>query len=118
MLPTALAIAWPVWRRHRWGLLATVAYLACAAAVTSAVTSFFGEDAYSAVAAILGSLSLSLIGPAVYLVSVFSYSFDADVSARESCFPAGSLRLPVRTGALIGWPMAYAAITGVLVWLV
>src|SRR5205814_1363876 len=67
---------------------------------------------------ILGPISLSLACPAVYLIAVFSYGFEADVNARESSFPAGMLRLPVSTGALAGWPMVYGAAAGILLWLV
>jgi hypothetical protein len=39
------------------------------------------------------------------------------VLARESCFPAGFFRLPVRTGSLVVWPMVYGAAVAVLMWL-
>src|SRR5262245_48967344 len=111
MLPISLAIAWPLWRRHHWGLLAVLGYLAMVTATASLATALFDPRA---VTAILGPISLSLACPAVYLIAVFSYGFEADVNARESCFPPGLLRLPVRTAALVGWPAAYGAAAGIL----
>ena len=35
MLPSALAFGWLLWRRHRWGLLICLAYLAAAAMGTA-----------------------------------------------------------------------------------
>src|SRR5438105_667206 len=101
MLPASLAIAWPLWRRHRWGLLIVVSYLvgtAVAASLLSATS--LGPQT---VMAYLGPLSLPLIFVAMYLMAVFSYGFDADVSGRESCFPAELFCLPLGSGTLALW---------------
>jgi len=52
-----------------------------------------------------------------YLTAVFSYGFDADVNARESCFRP-TVSAAGADSALVGWPMAYGAATSMLLWLV
>src|SRR5205807_1160953 len=47
----------------------------------------------------------------------FSYGSEAPIDGRASCFQAGLFRLPVRTGALAGWPMASGAAVVFLLWL-
>lgn len=116
MLPPALAIGWTIWRRHRWGLLLVLGWLLAGIAVATALPVQLLEPIVINV--IVGVWTFSLIiGAWVYLNAVFSCGYDADLIARESCFPAALLRLPVRTGALAGWPMAYGAAAVWLLWL-
>jgi hypothetical protein len=114
MLPPALAIAWPLWRRHRWGLLATLGYVTMAGAVSALLPARVAMEYRASCCALL---LVPFLGAAGYLLAVFSYGFEADVYARESCYPAGLLRLPVPTGPLAGWPMAYGAAAAGLWWL-
>jgi hypothetical protein len=114
MLPTPLAIAWPLWRRHRKGLLAVLGYFGALAVLTAIVTVRLDPET---VTAILGPISLSLVGPAAYLTAVFSYGVNADVNAPESCFPATYFRLPLRTAALVAWPVVFGAAAAALFWL-
>jgi hypothetical protein len=115
MWPTSLAIAWALWRRHRWGIVAVASFVAGAAIVTSIGTAFWDRRT---VTAVLGPIAVALPLPAVYLIAVFSLGFNTDVGARESCFPAGLFRLPVSTAALVAWPMAYGAAALSVLWFV
>jgi hypothetical protein len=115
MWPTSLAIAWSLWRRHRWGLVAVLSFLAGAVVVTSVTTAVLDRETVSV---ILGPIAMALLLPAGYLVAIFSLGFNADVSTRESCFPPDLFRLPVSTAALVGWPMAYGAGVALLLWFV
>src|SRR5438445_549260 len=116
MLPTSLAIAWPIWRRHRFGLIGisfSLGYEASVATLIAAIVRFnpaaagaFREEWSRSVLLLIGFV---LAFSFMYLIGVFSYGFDADLSARESCFPPGLFRLPIGTLALAGWPMVFGA---------
>jgi hypothetical protein len=51
-----------------------------------------------------------------YYLAVFGFGFAGDLTARQSIFPARMFALPVRTAALVGWPMLYG--TGTVAFLV
>lgn len=116
MLPTSLALAWPIWRRHRWGLTIALGYLACVIVVASVLpmAALGGQT----VNAILVPLMIPLAALPTHLLSIFSFGYDADVNMRQSGFPRHLFRMPISTGALFGWHMAYGAAAAVLVWLV
>jgi hypothetical protein len=115
MKPAALAIGWTIWRRHRWGLSATAA---CVVAVlgTCAVARAVLDPADALQAC--GSAITPLAVCALYLAAVFAYGFDTDLATAGTAFPTRLFTLPVRTGALAGWPMTYGAATFVLLWLI
>jgi len=53
-----------------------------------------------------------------YLMVVFAYgSYEADLIAPESCFPARMFTLPVRTASLVTWPMLLGTATVAILWL-
>jgi hypothetical protein len=116
MLPPSLAIAWTLWRRHRWGLLLVLGYVLAAGMVSIVLR--WQDPTPQTAALVAGNAAIPLAFAVFYLVAVFSYGFEADLNARESCFPAGLLTLPVRTIALAGWPMVYGAAAAALLWLV
>jgi hypothetical protein len=116
MMPPSLAIAWTLWRRHRWGLLVVLGYLLVVAG-TATVLGWQGPTPQT-VPTVIGLATMPLAFAICYLVAVFSYGFEADLNARESCFPRALYTLPVRTAALAGWPMAYGAAAAALLWLV
>ena len=106
MKTPALAIGWTIWRRHRWGLSATAACVAAvvgASAVARAVLD--PGDALQACGIAITPLAVC----ALYLAGVFAYGFDTDLATAGTAFPSRMFTLPVRTGALAGWPMAYGA---------
>jgi hypothetical protein len=114
MLPPSLAIAWMLWRRHRLGLLLGLAYLGAAGIVAAVLPREHLEP--WGIQAVFGVDVTLMVLFALYLLSVFALN-DGDLAGRESCFPASLFTLPVRTGALAGWPLAYAAATVSLLWL-
>ena len=115
MLPPSLAIGWTLWRRHRWGLLLLLGYL-FAAGTVAALLPVAHLTPY-----VVNVVFAALISPlyllVVYLVAVLCKGFDADLNAPGSCFPPGMLTLPVRTGALAGWHLAYGAAAAGMLWL-
>jgi len=115
MLPVPLAIGWFIWRQHRWGLLLALGYVLTAATASAVLPGHFAPQFGGPIAFLL---SMSLMWLAFYLMGVVSFGFEADISARQSCFPPSLFTLPVRSGALAGWPLAYGAAAIGLLWLV
>ena len=109
MLPTSLAFAWVLWRQHRWGFAALLGHLILAGTLFTALSA----------QGILSFLIVPLYFVPVYLLVVFTYGLEvAELSSRESCFPARLFRLPVPTAAVVRWPLVYGAATVVLLWFV
>jgi hypothetical protein len=116
MLPPSLAIAWMLWRRHRWSLLGVLGYVLAAGVLTMVLQ--WQDPTPQTAASVVLFATIPLTVAVCCLVAVFSYGFEVDVSARDSCFPPGQFTLPVRTLALAGWPMVYGAAAAALLWLV
>jgi len=53
-----------------------------------------------------------------YLLAAFSFGLAGDLGARPSIYPARMFALPVRTAALVGWPMVYGTAAVAILWLV
>jgi len=115
MKTPALAIGWTIWRRHRWGLIATAACVAIAVAASAGVRAC--RDPGDALQ-LCGMLVMPLFACALYLASVFAHGFDTDLVTAGTAFPSRMFTLPVPTGALVGWPIAYGAAALALLWLV
>jgi hypothetical protein len=116
MLPASLAFAWLMWRRFRPGLLIVLGLLLGEAILSAVLPPYCSIDVVQGVVGLV--LTLTLPPLAMYLLVVFCHGAEGtDVLARESCFPAGFFRLPVRTGSLVVWPMVYGAAVAVLLWL-
>src|SRR5260370_25093718 len=113
MLRIPLAFAWMLWRQHRAGHLAVLGFLLLAGTLSAVLP---GHCAPHVAEPIFGALVMALACLSMHVLVVFSYGFEAPIDGRESCFQAGLFRLPVRTGALAGWPMAFGA-AAVLLWL-
>jgi hypothetical protein len=129
----ARAIAWELWRRHRRGLAAYLAYVLTAAAVWHVVRAedvarsigqtFFaeamacGELGVVELTVAIGNLSaLPAIMGLVYLFAVFGYGFQADLAMKDSNYPRRMFVLPVPTRTLVVWPMLYGAVALALAW--
>jgi hypothetical protein len=115
MLPTPLAFAWMFWRRGLWGHLVVLGYLLVGVALSAVLPAYLEPET---AAKVFGTLIVPSIYLAMFLVLRFCLGWDAPIDSRQSCFPADLFLLPVRTGALAGWPMAYGAVTAFLLWLV
>ncbi|MDP3774431.1 MAG: hypothetical protein Q8Q85_09205 [Gemmatimonadales bacterium] len=111
MRSPALAIGWEFRKRHSWPLIAMGAFL-FGLAVFRLVMFVPGEpitvvppDGRAAV--VIGPLSWAFF----YYLAVFSFGLSGDLGARQSIFPARMFSLPVKTAALVGWPMLYGTMT-------
>jgi len=114
MNPPAVAIARVFWGRHRRGLTLVLASVPAAAAVIAAARSGFGEAGAATAAALCWfPVTVAL----AYATAVFSFGFDTDLESAGSCFPRWLFTLPVRTGELVGWPVAYGVAALAALWL-
>src|SRR5256886_11565471 len=107
MRAPALAIGWEFRRRHLWALIAMAGYLLALAAIK---VLFLGpmepirlDPPDGRAAVVITPLTATYF----YLLAAFSFGLAGDLAARQSIYPARMLALPVRTAALVGWPMLY-----------
>ncbi len=118
MRSPALAMGWEFRRRHLWALIAMAGYLLALAAIKLL---FLGPmepirlDPPDGRAAVVIT---PLTATYVYLLAAFSFGLAGDLGARPSIYPARMFALPVRTAALVGWPMLYGAAAVAILWLV
>ncbi len=117
MRSPAAAIAWELRRRHRWGLVALVLYLAVLATIRLLVLEpeqriMVDDDEIFAFMVIVPVSSAMM-----YFLAVFSFGFTGDLAARPSIYPVRLFTLPVTNAALVGWPMLYGMVSMALLWL-
>src|SRR2546429_562317 len=105
MRSPALAMGWALRRRHLWALIAMAGYLLALAAIKLL---FLGpmepirlDPPDGRVAVVMTPLTATYF----YLLAAFSFGLAGDLGARPSIYPARMFALPVRTAALVGWPM-------------
>src|SRR3989441_2177658 len=114
----ALAMGWAFRRRHLWALIAMTGYLLALAAIRLL---FLGPmepirlDPPDGRAAVVIT---PLTATYVYLLAAFSFGLAGDLGARPSIYPARMFALPLRTAALVGWPMLYGTAAVAILWLV
>ena len=108
----AQAILWQVWRRHRWGLSADLAYLAIGPAIVELLPLNMGKQP---VANLLGLAGIAVL---THLVGVFSYGFEADLAKKESGYPPRDFVLPVSNWTLTCWPAIGGAAALLISWLI
>src|SRR5262245_60335623 len=108
MRSPATALAWEFWVRHRWGL----------SAVAALVLGYTLCGAFGPLSAHPASVSsMWLVMGLCYVTGVLAYGCDGKLETAESGFPARLFLLPVRTWALVGWPMLQGVAAAVLIWL-
>ena len=105
----ALAIGWELWARNRGGIAAISAGL-IAASIT-AVLLPTGTAAETVV--ILSAMFLPVA--IIFLLSAVSHCEFHEGRLRLG-FPARMFTLPVRTSALVAWPMVYGVVALTLLW--
>src|SRR5437660_4017704 len=117
MRSPALAIGWEFRRRHLWALIAMAGYLLVLAAIK---VLFLGpmepirlDPPDGRAAVVITPLTATYF----YLLAAFSFGLAGDLAARQSIYPARMLALPVRTAALVGWPMLYGTGAVAILWL-
>jgi hypothetical protein len=106
-----LALAWQLWGRHRWGLAAVLLFLVATAVTFNALPAETLESRHGAL------LSIQFVVALIYVGAVFAYGFESQLESRESTFPARMFTLPVRTAALVAWPMLQGMAAVALLWL-
>src|SRR2546429_809151 len=118
MRSPALAMGWEFRRRHLWALIAMAGYLLALAAIKLL---FLGPmepirlDPPDGRAAVVMT---PLTATYFYLLAAFSFGLAGGLGARPSIYPARMFALPVRTAALVGWPMLYGTAAVAILWLV
>lgn len=105
----AVWMAWSLWRRHRLGLSAFLAYLV-AVVVYLRLPSVPSSPVV--LMAVCGPLGCGLL----YFMGLFA-SPDADLITAGSTYPGHLFTAPVRTRTLVIWPMVYGTVSVALVWL-
>jgi hypothetical protein len=112
MHTVGLSFAWEFWGRHRWLIGPTLAYLfALVLMINLAPVGTFTPP-------IIVELSMPLWPAILVLIAIFSYGDRGDLLARESGYPHRAFTLPVRTAALVAWPLALGAAFVGSLWLV
>ena len=113
MHTVARAFAWQFWARNRFVTGPALAYLVAVVVVVNVLPA--GTLDPNVIAQLGG---LPLMGMFAWLIGIFSYGEEADILTRESGYPRRAFTLPLRTTALVGWPMALGATAVALLWLV
>src|SRR5437660_1839184 len=114
----ALAMGWEFRRRHLWALIAMAGYLLALAAIKLL---FLGQmepvrlDPPEGMAAVVVT---PLTATYFYLLAAFSFGLAGDLAARPSIYPTRMFALPMRTAALVGWPMLYGTAAVAILWLI
>jgi hypothetical protein len=116
MLPTPLAFGWMFWRRYRWTYPLALGYLLVAVALSAVLPAHLPPWMAPAAFAVL-------MFPSIYLAMMLLgmgclVEQTTPLGGRHSCYPADLFILPMRTGALAGWPMAYGTAALCTLWLV
>ena len=106
MTAPVAGIAYSLWLRMRWGIAATLFYLA-ALATAARVVPNAGE--------LVVLPLLLMIASVAHLLQVFRMG-PADLGVRTSGFPANMFVLPLETRSLSGCPIALAAATFAGLW--
>src|SRR5262245_55500398 len=116
MRSPAQAILWQIFWRARWGLAAAGAFLLMAIFLCHTLPQHWmmhmKDDQVPAVGWTIGVCCLFLN---VMLIAVFGMS---GTDARELVFVKHMFVLPVRTTALVGWPMLSGCLTVSMVWFI
>ena len=117
MRSPALAIAWELRQRHRWGLIAVASYFLIVATIKLLVLEpghlVNLDDAESFGVLVMVPLTATFM----YFLAVFSFGLAGDIAARESIYPRRLFTLPVTSDALTGWPMFYGTVAVAILWL-
>ena len=117
MRSPAIAIAWDFGQRLRLGLIALAVY-ALVVGTIMLVRFKMGQPVSLAASGDMAALVVVPVATTfMFFLGVFSFGFAADLSARESIYPARMFTLPVTTKALAGWPMFYGAAAMIVLFL-
>ena len=116
MRSPALAIAWEFRQRHRWGMIAVIAYLLAIATIKLLMLRSGQQFTLGDAASFALVVAVPVTSTFTYFLAVFTFGLSGDLAARQSMFPARMFALPVTTAQLAGWPMVCGAIATALLW--
>ncbi|HUY88674.1 MAG TPA: hypothetical protein VMV10_08065 [Pirellulales bacterium] len=106
-------LSWQLWRRHRWGFLADIAWLAALALAANLWPESWRWPRFGQ------NLELGGLAVFIHLIAAFSYGFEVDLTAnKRSGFPTSMFTLPLTTRTLVAWPIELGAAAMTVVWLV
>jgi hypothetical protein len=118
MRSPALAIGWEFRRRHLWALIAMAGYLLALTAIKllflAPMEPIRLDPPDGRAAVVITPLTATYF----YLLAAFSFGLAGDLGARPSIYPARMFSLPVRSAALVGWPMLYGTGAVAILWLI
>jgi hypothetical protein len=113
------ALAWELARRHRWGLGLLLIYLAgLLVFVGVKATSSPSPESAELIGLVAVSAAIPLAATFMMMLAAFSFGYQADLTGRESGYPARMFTMPVGTPALAFWPMLYGTATAAALWLI
>jgi len=112
----AVAVAWEFRQRHRWGLIALIAYLLVLATIKLVVVArglpINLDSGESFAFVVMGPMTATF----TYFIAVFTFGLDGDLTARQSTYPSRMFTWPVSSAALAWWPMLFGAAVSVILW--
>jgi hypothetical protein len=115
MMSPAQATLWQTWRRHRYGVAASCAYLLICAIVIQFLPEHllqvrFGDAPFPLVAQYLGTPCFFVL---LYVAAMFSITGEA---SNDFDFATHRFVLPVRTRQLVAWPMMQGCVALACAW--
>jgi hypothetical protein len=112
----AAAVAWEFRQRHRWGLIALIAYLLVLATIKLVILTHDFPIHFDSAETFAFVFVVPISSYFTYFIAVFTFGLDGDIAARQSMYPARMFTRPVSSAALAWWPMLYGAASSVVLW--
>ena len=116
MRSSAAAFAWEFRRRHRWGLIAIGVYLAVIGAIRILAESRGLALRLDSPETFAFMDVVPLSSTFTYLLAVFTFGLEGDLTGRASMYPPRLFTRPVTTAALAGWPMLFGSVAMLMLW--
>ena len=110
------AFAFQFHRRHRWGFAALGGYLALLALARLSVLAMGAPIRLDSPESFAFVVVVPITSTFTYFLAAFTFGVSGDFAARESMYPARLFALPVRTNALVGWPMLFGCVAMIVLW--
>src|SRR6266550_2496509 len=111
------SLAWEFRQRHRFGLIALIAYLAVVATIKLVALAHALPINLESPESFAFVVMVPLVATFTYSLAVFTFGLDGDLAARQSMYPARLFTLPVTTATLSGLPMLYGTASMMILWL-
>lgn len=111
------ALAWEIWRRHRWGLVAILGEVVALAALRAWLAATGRSLVVDSGERFAMLVMVPLTAASLYLLAIFSFGIAGDLAGRRSTYPARLFTLPVSNATLVGQPMLMGGGAIALLWL-